>query len=242
MIYAEILAGGKGTRMGNTPLPKQFLNLSGKPIIIHTIEKFLLHSEFEKIVVVLSSDWINYTNDLLKKSFTDQEISRIALVKGGKDRNQTLMNGLNYIVNEYDLAENDVVVTHDAVRPFVSRRIIKENIEYAVKYGAVDTVVPSIDTIVKSDSDGEYIQSIPNRSVMYQGQTPQSFNINLLMNACKELSDDNKLILTDAAKIVVLSGENVKVKLVEGEQQNFKITTSFDFKLAEALIDDGGDY
>ncbi|XRJ96723.1 IspD/TarI family cytidylyltransferase [Latilactobacillus sakei] len=241
MIYAEILAGGKGTRMGNTPLPKQFLNLGGKPIIIHTIEKFLLHSEFEKLIVVLSPDWINYMNDLVNKYFTEQEIMRILLVQGGVDRNQTLMNGLNYIADNFGLTDEDVVVTHDAVRPFVSRRIIKENIEAAVKYGAVDTVVPSIDTIVEADNKGEYIKSIPNRDVMYQGQTPQSFNIKLLIEACEKLSEEDKLLLTDAAKIMLLSSSNSKVKLVTGDQQNFKITTSFDFKMAEALINDGED-
>lgn len=123
----------------------------------------------------------------------------------------------------------------------MSQRIIEENIQAAIEFGAVDTVVPSIDTIVKSNTERNYIEDIPNRDVMFQGQTPQSFNISLIMDAYNQLTDDEKLILTDAAKIVLLSKNAGKVKLVMGEQQNFKITTSFDLRLAESLIQKGGE-
>lgn len=236
MKYAEILAGGKGTRMGNTRLPKQFLNLGNEPIIIQTIEKFLMNMQFDGIVVVVSIDWVEYTMDLLKKYFSIDDMARIYLVQGGSDRSETLINGLKFIESEFGLTEDDIVVTHDAVRPFVSQRIIEENIENALKYGAVDTVIPSIDTIVKSNIGRVDIEEIPNRNIMFQGQTPQSFNIKLLLDAYDELTEDEKLILTDAAKVVLLSDNGVAVKLVTGEQQNFKITTSFDLKLAEALI------
>ncbi|ASN59593.1 2-C-methyl-D-erythritol 4-phosphate cytidylyltransferase [Latilactobacillus curvatus] len=241
MKYAEILAGGKGTRMGNTKLPKQFLNLGDQPIIIQTIEKFLMNSNFDGIIVVVSGDWINYTMDLIKKYFSSNDLKSIFLVQGGVDRSETLMSGLRFIESEFGLNEDDIVVTHDAVRPFVSQRIIEENIQAAIEFGAVDTVVPSIDTIVKSNTERNYIEDIPNRDVMFQGQTPQSFNISLIMDAYNQLTDDEKLILTDAAKIVLLSKNAGKVKLVMGEQQNFKITTSFDLRLAESLIQKGGE-
>jgi 2-C-methyl-D-erythritol 4-phosphate cytidylyltransferase len=241
MKYAEILAGGKGTRMGNTRLPKQFLNLGGEPIIIQTIEKFLMNGEFEKIIVVVSAEWIDYTKDLLKKYFSDGDLDKIHLVKGGADRSETLMNGLRFINDSFGQNDDDIVVTHDAVRPFVSQRIIKENIDGAVKFGAVDTVIPAIDTIVKSDEARSKIEEIPNRDVIFQGQTPQSFNIKLLMQAYSDLTSEEKLILTDAAKVVLLSENVGEVKLVTGDQQNFKITTSFDLKLAEALIQKGGE-
>ncbi|NFO04760.1 2-C-methyl-D-erythritol 4-phosphate cytidylyltransferase [Clostridium botulinum] len=231
MIYAEILAGGKGTRMGNTDVPKQFLKLGNKPIIIHTIEKFLLNSEINKVLVVVQGAWVNATNDLIKKFILDS--SKIDVVQGGLTRNQTVMNGIRYIKDNYGLNDDDIIVTHDAVRPFLSYRIIEENIRYAKQYGATDTVIPAIDTIVVSENNNT-ITDIPVRDKMYQGQTPQSFNIKLLLDTYNKLNEDEKEILTDAAKIMVLKG--VDVKLVDGEYYNIKITTQYDLLLANAIL------
>lgn len=174
MIYAGILAGGIGSRMGNVPLPKQFLDIDNKPILIHTIEKFILVSEFNEIIIATPAQWISHTQDILKKyNITDQ---RVKVVAGGTDRNETIMNIIDHIRNTQGINNDDVIVTHDAVRPFLTQRIIKENIEVAAKYGAVDTVIEAIDTIVMS-KDKQNIHSIPVRNEMYQGQTPQSFNI-----------------------------------------------------------------
>lgn len=126
-----------------------------------------------------------------------------------------------------------MIVTHDAVRPFLTQRIIKENIEVAAKYGAVDTVIEAIDTIVMS-KDKQNIHSIPVRNEMYQGQTPQSFNIKLLQDSYRALSSEQKEILSDACKIIVESGH--AVKLVRGELYNIKVTTPYDLKVANAII------
>lgn len=231
MIYAEILAGGKGTRMGNTEVPKQFLKLGDKPIVVHTIEKFLLNSEISKILVVVPEAWINTTKDLIKKYILQKD--KIEVVQGGTTRNETVVNGIKYIEKEYGLNDEDIIVTHDAVRPFVSYRIIEENIQYAKEYGATDTVIPAVDTIVVSDNHN-IISDIPVRDKMYQGQTPQSFNAKLLLDTYKKLSENEKNILTDAAKIMVLKG--VGVKLVEGEYYNMKITTQYDLLLANSIL------
>ncbi|MGO3816141.1 MAG: D-ribitol-5-phosphate cytidylyltransferase, partial [Staphylococcus equorum] len=179
MIYAGILAGGIGSRMGNVPLPKQFLDLDGKPILIHTVEKFLLTSEFDKIYIATPQKWISHTKDTLRKHNINDD--RIKVVQGGEDRNETIMSIIEAAEAENGITDEDVIVTHDAVRPFLTHRIIKENIASVLKYGAVDTVITATDTIITSE-DGESIKSIPVRSEMYQGQTPQSFNINLLRN------------------------------------------------------------
>ncbi|MDH9160776.1 MULTISPECIES: D-ribitol-5-phosphate cytidylyltransferase [Staphylococcus] len=234
MIYAGILAGGIGSRMGNVPLPKQFLDLDGKPILIHTVEKFLLTSEFDKIFIATPQKWISHTKDTLRKhNITDD---RIEVVQGGSDRNETIMNIIHAVEVENGVNEEDVIITHDAVRPFLTRRIIKENIETVIQHGAVDTVIPATDTIITSD-DGESIQSIPVRSEMYQGQTPQSFNIQLLKHTYNELSNENKKILTDACKILVVAGKPVKI--VMGELYNIKITTPYDLKVANSIIKGG---
>ena len=123
MIYAGILAGGIGSRMGNVPLPKQFLDLDGKPIIIHTVEKFLLTREFDKIYIATQQKWISHTKDTLNKFNINDD--RVEVIKGGEDRNETIMNIIAAISEFKSVTDEDVIVTHDAVRPFLTRRIIK---------------------------------------------------------------------------------------------------------------------
>lgn len=234
MIYAGILAGGIGSRMGNVPLPKQFLDLDGKPIIIHTVEKFLLVNDFDEIIIATPTKWVSHIKDILNKYGLNHE--KIQVVSGGSDRNETIMNIINYIEETKGVDQEDVIVTHNAVRPFLTYRIIKENIDYALKYGAVDTVIPATDTIVTS-KDNNSIESIPVRSEMYQGQTPQSFNIELLRSSYNALSPERKQVLTDACKILVESDK--QVKLVKGELYNIKITTPYDLKVANSIIKGG---
>lgn len=233
MIYAEILAGGKGSRMGYTEMPKQFLNIGNKPIIVHTLEMFLLNSRFSKIIVVTPKQWVQHTNDLINKYLSKDSYQRICVCEGGTDRNESIMSGIRYIEHNFGIDDDDVIVTHDAVRPFLTHRIIDENIDMAIEHGATDTVIPSFDTIVES-KDGDIIADIPRRDYMYQGQTPQSFNIKKLIYLYDSLTKEEKTILTDAAKIFVVKGESVK--LVNGEVFNIKITTKYDFKIAKALL------
>ena len=233
MIYAEILAGGKGTRMGNTEMPKQFLMLGDKPIFIHTIEQFMLNKRVEKVLICCPEKWISYTKDTIKKYIADA--SKVVVVKGGATRNETILNGCHYIEENYGINDDDIILTHDAVRPFLTQRIIDDNIDGTLKYGAVDTVVEAFDTIVHS-VDGKIITDIPVRSEMYQGQTPQSFNIKLLMSFFDSLTEEEKEILTDACKALVIKGTNVH--LVRGEVYNMKITTQHDLKVANGLVED----
>lgn len=231
MIYAAILAGGIGSRMGSKDKPKQYLNIGGKPIIIHTVEKFCLHTEFRKIFILCPKEWVEHTKGLIKKYIGSD--GRIEVLEGGSVRNETIMKAVDYIENAGDLKEDTILVTHDAVRPFVTYRMIEENIRETITYGACDTVIPATDTIVES-TNGDIISAIPNRSAMYQGQTPQSFKAKKLKKLYNELSEDEKAILTDAAKIFVLKGE--PVKLVHGETSNIKITYPYDIAVAEALL------
>lgn len=231
LIYAGILAGGQGTRMGNVPMPKQFLMLNDKPIIIHTIEKFLLNPRISTIIIASPKEWINYTNDILMKFNIPS--ANVVVIKGGEERQDTIMNIVQYIKDEKGLNDDDLLVTHDAVRPFLTHRIIEENIDMGFQYGAVDTVIEAVDTIVESQ-DREFISEIPRRDVMFQGQTPQTFNIKLLEELYNKLTDDDKAILTEACKIFTMNGK--QVKLVRGEIFNIKITTPFDLNVANSII------
>ena len=231
MIFAAILAGGTGKRMGKTEKPKQFLDLGDKPIIIHTIEKFCMNDKFEKIIVLTPYDWMNYTKNLINKYIPENE--NIVVVEGGDLRNDTIMAAINFIESNYEITEEDIIVTHDSVRPFVSYRIIEENINKALEFGACDTVIPATDTIVES-MDSEIISNIPDRSAMYQGQTPQSFKIIQLKELYNDLTEQEKEILTDACKIFVLKDKNVA--LVAGDVTNIKITYLYDLRVANSIL------
>lgn len=232
MIYGVVLAGGIGSRMGNMDKPKQYLLVGDKPILIHTLEKFYIESEFEKVLVLCPQEWVAHTRNLIRKYLGDTG-ERVVVLQGGSTRNETIMNSIAYIEEKDGLDEDTIIVTHDSVRPFVTQRIIEENIEYAKKYGACDTAVAATDTIVCSD-DNDIISDIPERRKMYQGQTPQTFQALKLKNLYYSLSEEEKNILTDAAKIFVMKGE--KVHIVDGEVFNIKITYPYDLRVAEALL------
>ena len=232
MIYAGILAGGTGTRMGISNLPKQFLELGDRPILIHTIEKFVLEPSIEKIVVGVHGDWVSHAEDLVDK-YLPLHKERIIITKGGADRNTSIEKIIEAIDAYRPLTPEDIVVTHDSVRPFITLRMIQDNIQLAQNHDAVDTVVEAVDTIVES-TNGQFITDIPNRAHLYQGQTPQTFKIQAFTDLYDSLTDDVKEILTDACKVFVVN--DVKVALVEGEDSNIKITTVTDLKIAQAML------
>ena len=236
MVYGVILAGGIGSRMGGDK-PKQYLNVKDKPIIVYTIEKFFSTPEFEKVIVLCPKQWVEHTKNLIEKHIAPAA-GKVAVIEGGDTRNETIMNAIKFIENEGNLKDDTVIVTHDSVRPFVTHRIIEENIAAAKKYGACDTVIPATDTIVES-LDNTVISDIPDRSKMYQGQTPQSFNARKLKDMYNALTDEEKAILTDAAKIFVMKCE--KVALVQGEDFNMKITYPYDLRVAKSLLEEETD-
>ena len=172
MIFGAILAGGTGSRMNIADMPKQFLPLGDKPIILHTLEKFLLCDKMDRVYVGVHPDWVGHMQDLLERQVPQRE--RVILVPGGGDRNSTIFNIVDKIEADWGESDDHLIITHDAVRPFVTLRILEENIEAARAFGACDTVVSAVDTIVVSEN-GETISQIPDRRLMYQGQTPQSF-------------------------------------------------------------------
>ncbi|MDR2647524.1 MAG: 2-C-methyl-D-erythritol 4-phosphate cytidylyltransferase [Oscillospiraceae bacterium] len=226
MIIAAIFAGGNGSRMGNSNLPKQFLMLGTKPILVHTVEKFLIHPRVERVIVLCPRAWMSYTEDLLVGT-------GVPVLEGGETRNGTLQNALDYTAAAFGTQEDHILITHDAVRPFVTQRIIGENINAALEHGACDTVIPATDTIVQSE-DGVYIFTIPERRTCYQGQTPQTFRTNKLRKLIESLTDTESEILTDACKIFSMRGE--PVAMVQGEIHNIKITYPYDMKVAQALL------
>lgn len=232
MVIGGIVAGGIGSRMGQNALPKQFLPLAGKPIIIHVIEKFLSCTEMDLVVVGVNKNWLQYMLDLKEKYF--KGIEQLLVVAGGTDRNGTISEIIKAAQDFQPLQDEDVIVTHDAVRPFVSLRIIEENIEAAKKYGVCDTVVGATDTIVCSEN-GEFITDIPVRQTMFQGQTPQSFQVGLFHQVYHSMTPEELNVVTDACKMFYLREH--PVHLVHGDVSNFKITVPFDYKMAQIMLE-----
>lgn len=230
MVYAGIVAGGTGTRMG-ADIPKQFLNIGGKPIIIHTIEKFLAVKQIDCVLAAVHPDWVEYTEKLTEDYFGKD--SRVIVTIGGSDRNATVFNIIDKIYTDFGMNEEDIILTHDAVRPFVTEKIICDNIDCAKNHYACTTAVAAVDTILQS-IDGRTIASAPPRDQMFHAQTPQSFNIKKLIAAYEALSDEKKLMLTDTCSIFTV--QKLPVQIVNGDFSNIKITTPHDMKLAEALI------
>ncbi len=231
MIYASIVAGGLGSRMGDTTLPKQFLPLNNKPILIYSIQKFLDIMDISKIFVLVPESYVEHTKEIVEKFIGYTE--RIVILKGGINRNDTVMNSIKYIQDKFGVNENDICITHDAARPFVTKEIILENIEKASRFGAVTTAVQATDTILIS-LDNDVIDKVPQRDNMYQCQTPQTFNISLFLKCYERLTDKEKEMLTDVTRIFILKGEAVKI--AKGEYFNIKITTKSDLIIAESIL------
>lgn len=229
MIFGVLLAAGSGTRMVSAKIPKQFLKLNDIPLLNLTVNKFLASPLIDKIVVVAPSIWLSHTKDLLK----DELYNNIDICEGGKTRQESLYKAVNFISEKYHVTDDDIVVSHDVARPFVSLRIIEDNIQLMKKYDAVDTVIPATDTIVQS-IDGLSLSSIPERKQMYQGQTPQTFKLTKYKQIYANLSNKYLENITDAAKILLEHG--CSVGLAIGDESNIKITTEYDFKIAKILL------
>lgn len=228
MNIGIILAGGSGQRMGNMELPKQFTDIYGKPIIVHTLEAFDLHLEIDEIVIVCKKEYIEDMKILVRK-FDLQKVKQV--IEGGVTRQESVYNGLKAIENK--VSKEDVVLIHDAVRPLISGRIISDNIKGALEYGSVDTVIPTTDTIIKS-VEGIYLDEVPVRRELYLGQTPQSFKYEVIKKSHDYCLENGILDATDDCQLVKKNG--YKVALVNGDKLNFKITTQEDLMLLKALV------
>jgi len=230
MIFAGIVAGGSGTRMKNAGVPKQFIRILGKPIIIYTVEKFAAQKHINEIYIGIKPDWHEFMDKLLDEYSVDR--SRVKVIDGGSDRNDTVMKIVAAIKAAHPIKKGDIILTHDAVRPFLTEKMIEDNIIGAFKYAACGTYVKCVDTVVRSD-DGETVDGTLDRSCLYRAQTPQSFDITLLDKYYSELDDEQKSKLTDTCSIFTAKGE--KIHIVEGNAINIKITTDSDLIIAKLL-------
>lgn len=220
--YVIIVAGGKGLRMGGE-VPKQFLPIGGKPVLMRTVEAFYQTDAEIGIVLVLPQEQQSYWKNLCCQY--DFRIPYI-LADGGCTRFHSVRNGLQVIPDE---DSDSLIAVHDGVRPFVSPRVIQECFEAATRWGAVVPVLDMVDSVRQLSEDGSSMAV--DRSCLKLVQTPQTFRADILKNAYRQEFTER---FTDDASVVEASG--VSVALVSGNRENIKITTPFDLKIAEALL------
>jgi 2-C-methyl-D-erythritol 4-phosphate cytidylyltransferase len=226
-----ILAGGIGSRMQSPELPKQYLKIDNEPIIVRTVRNFIDFGSFRAGVICCPVDWIEYTKALLLEYGISTDT--VFVVPGGKNRNSSVQNGCCFLTKKFNVADDDVILTHDAVRPFIDSRIIKDNISAVNEFGAANTVMPVYDSIIRT-STGEFLSDHLPRKELYRVQTPQSFRLKELENVINSLSDEELETYTDVASIFCDRG--FRVRLVVGLDNNIKITTPFDMAVAETII------
>ncbi len=218
--YLILVAGGIGSRM-NHELPKQFLLIHDKPVIVHTIEKFIATFSNIKIIIVVHASWKAYLVDLLNRY---QWQNSFEIVLGGETRFHSVQNGLNTIKS----GEAILVAVHDAARPLVSRKTIVSAFESAALYGSgIPAIAISESLRQVEQNENKYL----DRSKVKIVQTPQCFQLALLQKGFEQAYDTS---FTDDASVIEKLGQ--AVFLTEGNQENIKITWSMDLKIAEAII------
>lgn len=232
MIFAAILAGGIGSRM-ELDKPKQFEIVGGKPILAHSIEKFLKVGEIDEIIVSSPKSHIETTKDLIKDYFDNDP--KIVVIEGGKTRNDTILNSIEYVKSNYEEDDDPILITHDAPRIFVSPELIKNSIIKLEGHDASSPVIPAIDVIFESKEKGK-LTDIPLRKNLLHSQTPQSFKINKFLEIYQDLSEDEISKLDEAMMLFFLRDGNIS--LFEGDPSNFKITRKIDLKIAEAYLNE----
>ncbi|MEG1564624.1 MAG: 2-C-methyl-D-erythritol 4-phosphate cytidylyltransferase [Bacteroides sp.] len=218
MRFALIVAGGKGLRMGSE-LPKQFLLLGGKPVLMYTLEAFRRYDAAMQLILVLPREQQDYWHQLCKEHHFTLEHT---LAEGGETRFHSVKNGLKWV------KEPGIVGVHDGVRPFVEQEVIARCYELAEASGAVIPVIDVVETVRHLTSKGS---KTVNRQEYKLVQTPQVFDADLLKRA---YTQEYTPFFTDDASVVEALG--VPVVLTEGNRENIKITTPFDLKVGSALI------
>ncbi len=232
MNIAVLLAGGSGRRMGG-PEPKQFIMVSGKSILEHSIRAFHNHPQIDEIVIVAHADYVDRISEIATPYPKVKHI-----VPGGKERYDSSLAAIGiYIQNEELELKSEVLnlLIHDAVRPLVSSRIISDCVEALQTYKAVDVAIPCTDTIVEVNAEG-HICHITPRAMLRNVQTPQCFRLSTIAEAYQRGLSDPDFITTDDCGVVHRYMPEEPIYVVEGDTTNIKVTYPEDLILAEKIL------
>ncbi len=222
--YAIILAGGRGLRLASKT-PKQFLPLGTKPVIAWSLELCEALPGIDHILAVVPEVFFPEINSII----STQGITKfIKTIPGGATRQESAYNALSSV----NYSDNDVIIFHDAARPFVSPETMQACITESKQHGAAAAYVPVHDTIAEIDND--FITSVPQRDRLYYAQTPQGFRF-CVINTAHEQARSSGLAFTDDVSLVLAAG--FKVKMIDGDYSNFKITTDYDYQTACGIVE-----
>ena len=230
MNIAVIFAGGIGSRMKSKSKPKQFLLMHGKPIIIHTLEIFEAHDEIDAIVVSCVEEWIPYLVELIQK-YNIKKVKKI--VHGGETGQLSIYNGL-CAAEEVAGGQKSIVLIHDGVRPLINSKTISDNINSVKKNNSAITCVKVKETVMVVNDD-DSIDYIPDRSHSRLARAPQSFWLDDIIGAHRKALEENKTNFIDSCTMMQYYGK--KMFLIDGPEENIKITTPDDFYIMRAMLD-----
>ena len=233
MNHAIILAAGVGQRMRNGGLPKQFLKLQGKPIIIYTLEKFANMADIDRIIIPCHGAYVEYMEELLEM-YHIHKVERV--ISGGNDRQGSLRRGLEAIY-QAGASDEDIVIVHDGVRPLISEAVVRENIRIAKQHGCAITVHPVTESVVVTADEKAGIDDFKKRAETYTMTAPQTFRFGIL---AKTFSSSNTeeykgMPLLDAAMLYAAGGGHPH--LVKEQNVNLKVTTPEDFYILRAMLE-----
>lgn len=229
MNIGLIFAGGSGVRMNTKGMPKQFLQMNGKAIIIHTLEYFERCKDIDAIVVVCLEEYIEYLQSLLSAN----RITKVKrIVPGGKCGQESIYHGL--CAAEEIADGEDIVLIHDGVRPLISEELLSSSIQMVKEKGNAITVTPATETIVQTEN-GEIISNIIDRKSCYIAKAPQSFYLKDILKVHRQAIVDNKCDCIDSASLMREYGYSLN--LLEGSNENIKITNPSDFYILRAILE-----
>ena len=232
MIFAAILAGGKGARVG-TNVPKQFLELGGKPIIIQTTDVFVESGLFDIIYISVNEMWLDHTKQLIKDNYNEEQQKMFRFVCGGKERMLSFLNVIDDIKEKYGVNPDDMVLSHDAVRPFVTYDILEDCINETKKHRVAMATIPSADTTYYSGREG-FLTSTYDRKKLFYAQTPHGCAMDLLDEVINSYTREELLALTGTSQLFV--NRNIDVRISLGKPSNLKITTLEDIDFSEYIL------
>lgn len=225
---ALIIAGGTGARM-HQDIPKQFLSVNDKPVIVYTMEAFQNHPDIDAIYIACLNGWQEILKAYVKQFNIDKAMGRI--VTGGKNGQDSIRNGVYAIAEEFE--DNDLILVHDAIRPMLSADIISDNIVKCKKYGNAITVIPCMEAMLKSEDEFESEESILRNS-LFRAQTPQTISVGDAVALHKEALA--KGITNSVATCTLLLELGRKVYFAKGSELNIKLTTTDDITIFKALL------
>lgn len=224
MVTALILAGGTGTRLG-ADIPKQYIEVNGKPIISYCLDVFVHHSDIDNIQIVADKSWHGYISQYIS---TDKFVGFSA---PGENRQLSIYNGLCDI-NEYS-ADTEIVIIHDAARPNVSTKMITKCISAAMAHDGAIPVLPMKDTVYLSEN-GSTISSLIPREKLFAGQAPEAFNLDKYIAANERLLPDEIKNINGSTEPAILC--NMDIAMIKGDENNFKITTLADLERFKEMV------